>query len=169
MAAGRGRQISEFEDNLAYRATSRTARDTQGNRLEKNKKRKKQSLKLSSISNLIFTFRNYVFQQKKFTQYTVRGSRLGSNRHTDCQNYILNISLLILEHLLMTGHFRRPINPIKFECQLIFIPGSIPGSQNVSSPNLFQLKEILEVGCWFVCFFFQYNYNQLAPTVVHTY
>lgn len=59
----------------------------------------------------------------------------------------------------MTGHFRRLINPIKFECQFIFTPGSIPGSQIVSSPNLLPnsalLEEILEVGFFFF-FFFRY-------------
>jgi hypothetical protein len=37
---GRGRQISEFEANLVYRVSSRTARDTQRKPLSKNRKTK---------------------------------------------------------------------------------------------------------------------------------
>jgi hypothetical protein len=35
---GRGKQISEFEDSLVYRVSSRTARATQKNPVSKNKK-----------------------------------------------------------------------------------------------------------------------------------
>jgi hypothetical protein len=42
---GRGRQISEFEANLVYRVSSRTARDTQRNPVSKNKKKKKKEKK----------------------------------------------------------------------------------------------------------------------------
>jgi hypothetical protein len=35
---GRGRWISEFETSLVYRVSYRTARDTQGNPVSKNKK-----------------------------------------------------------------------------------------------------------------------------------
>jgi hypothetical protein len=38
---GRGRRISEFEASLVYKVSSRTARATQRNRLEKPKKKKK--------------------------------------------------------------------------------------------------------------------------------
>jgi hypothetical protein len=38
---GRGRQISEFEDSLVYRVSSRTARATQRNPVSKNKQTKK--------------------------------------------------------------------------------------------------------------------------------
>jgi hypothetical protein len=37
---GRGRQISEFEANLVYRVSSRTARATQRNPVSKKKKKK---------------------------------------------------------------------------------------------------------------------------------
>jgi hypothetical protein len=37
---GRGRQISEFEDSLVYRVSSRTARAIQRNPVSKNQKRK---------------------------------------------------------------------------------------------------------------------------------
>jgi hypothetical protein len=37
---GRGRQISEFEANLVYRVSSRTARATQRNHVSKNQKKK---------------------------------------------------------------------------------------------------------------------------------
>ena len=36
---GRGRRISEFEDSLVYRVSSRTARATQRNPVSKNKKK----------------------------------------------------------------------------------------------------------------------------------
>jgi hypothetical protein len=36
---GRGRRISEFEDSLVYRVSSRTVRTTQRNPVLKNKKR----------------------------------------------------------------------------------------------------------------------------------
>jgi hypothetical protein len=39
--SGRGRQISEFEASLVYRASSRTARTTQRNPVSKNQKKKK--------------------------------------------------------------------------------------------------------------------------------
>jgi hypothetical protein len=38
---GRGRQISEFEDSLVYRVSSKTARATQRNPVSKKKKKKK--------------------------------------------------------------------------------------------------------------------------------
>ena len=37
---GRGRQISEFEDNLVYKVSSRTVRATQRNPVSKNKQTK---------------------------------------------------------------------------------------------------------------------------------
>jgi hypothetical protein len=40
---GRGRQISEFQDSLAYRLSSRTARATQRNPVSKNKQTNKQT------------------------------------------------------------------------------------------------------------------------------
>jgi hypothetical protein len=40
---GRGKQISEFEANLVYKVSSRTARATQRNPVSKNKKQKKQN------------------------------------------------------------------------------------------------------------------------------
>jgi hypothetical protein len=40
---GRGRRISEFEANLVYRVSSRTARATQRNPVSKNKKTKQQN------------------------------------------------------------------------------------------------------------------------------
>jgi hypothetical protein len=41
----RGRQVSEFEASLVYRASSRTARDTQRNPVSKEKKRKEKKRK----------------------------------------------------------------------------------------------------------------------------
>ena len=41
ISASRGRQISEFEGRLVYRASSRTARATQRNPVSKKKKKKK--------------------------------------------------------------------------------------------------------------------------------
>jgi hypothetical protein len=38
---GKDRQISEFEDSLVYRVSSRTARATQRNPVSKNQKKKK--------------------------------------------------------------------------------------------------------------------------------
>jgi hypothetical protein len=38
---GRGRQVSEFEDNLVYRVSSRPARAIQRNTVSKNPKNKK--------------------------------------------------------------------------------------------------------------------------------
>jgi hypothetical protein len=45
---GRGRRISEFEDSLVYKLSSRTARDTQRNPVLKNqiKKEKKKEKKV---------------------------------------------------------------------------------------------------------------------------
>jgi hypothetical protein len=40
---GRGRQISEFEDNLVYKVSSRTVRATQRNPVSKKQKTKKQN------------------------------------------------------------------------------------------------------------------------------
>jgi hypothetical protein len=40
---GRGRQLSEFEDSLVYRVSSRTARATQRNPVLKKEKRLKRS------------------------------------------------------------------------------------------------------------------------------
>jgi hypothetical protein len=42
---GRGRQISEFEANLVYKMSSRTARATQRNPVSKNKKQKQKTNK----------------------------------------------------------------------------------------------------------------------------
>jgi hypothetical protein len=41
---GRGRRISEFQDSLVYRVSSRTARATQRNPVWKNLKKKKSVL-----------------------------------------------------------------------------------------------------------------------------
>jgi hypothetical protein len=45
---GRGRQISEFEASLVYRASSRTARTTQRNPVLKNQKKKKKKKRKES-------------------------------------------------------------------------------------------------------------------------
>jgi hypothetical protein len=45
---GRGRQISEFQDSLVYRVSSRTASATQRNPVLKEKKNKKQKTKKKS-------------------------------------------------------------------------------------------------------------------------
>jgi hypothetical protein len=42
---GRGRRISEFEANLVYRVSSRTARATQRNPVSKNQKKKERKKK----------------------------------------------------------------------------------------------------------------------------
>jgi hypothetical protein len=42
---GKGRQISEFEANLVYRMSSRTARAIQRNPVSKNQKKKKKKRK----------------------------------------------------------------------------------------------------------------------------
>jgi hypothetical protein len=42
---GRGRQISEFEDSLVYRVSSRTARATQRNPVSKKQKKKNKKKK----------------------------------------------------------------------------------------------------------------------------
>lgn len=44
----------------------------------------------------------------------------------------------------MTGHFRGQINPVKFDCQFVFIPGSIPGLQIVSSTNVLPTSVLLK-------------------------
>jgi hypothetical protein len=43
---GRGRRISEFEDSLVYRVSSRTARDIRKNPFSKNKQNKKERKKM---------------------------------------------------------------------------------------------------------------------------
>jgi hypothetical protein len=42
---GRGRRISEFEDSLVYRVSSRTARAIQRNPVSENQKKKKKKKK----------------------------------------------------------------------------------------------------------------------------
>jgi hypothetical protein len=42
---GRGRRISEFEDSLVYRVSSRTARATQRNPVSENQKKKEKKKK----------------------------------------------------------------------------------------------------------------------------
>jgi hypothetical protein len=42
---GRGRWISEFQDSLVYKVSSRTARATQRNPVSKNQKKKKKKKK----------------------------------------------------------------------------------------------------------------------------
>jgi hypothetical protein len=44
---GRGKWISEFEDSLVYRVSSRTARDTEKNLSRKKKKKKKDCVDIS--------------------------------------------------------------------------------------------------------------------------
>jgi hypothetical protein len=58
---GRGRRISEFEDSLFYRVSSRTARAIQRNCLEKNKKQKtnKQTKKTKKQNKTTTTKNNW--------------------------------------------------------------------------------------------------------------
>jgi hypothetical protein len=46
---GRGRQISEFEDSLVYRLSSRTARATQGNPVSGKKIKIKNGVKMTDM------------------------------------------------------------------------------------------------------------------------
>jgi hypothetical protein len=62
---GRGRWISEFEDSLVYRVSSRTARATQRNPVSKNRKKKK--LNREGIGM------GYLPQMIKFEHYGVSG------------------------------------------------------------------------------------------------
>jgi hypothetical protein len=57
---GRVRQISEFEDGLGYRVSSRTARTTQRNPVWKNqKKKKKKKIDFRKIVNVRFVYNSY--------------------------------------------------------------------------------------------------------------
>jgi hypothetical protein len=51
---GRGRQISEFEDSLVYKVSSRTARATQRNPVLKQTKTKKKKKKKSKNPKNVF-------------------------------------------------------------------------------------------------------------------
>jgi hypothetical protein len=57
---GRGRQISEFEANLVYKVSSRTARAIQRNPVSKNqkkeKKKKKKKKKKEKKKNFTFIY-----------------------------------------------------------------------------------------------------------------
>jgi hypothetical protein len=48
---GRGRRISEFQDSLVYRVSSRTARTIQRNPVSKKKKKKKKFRKVKNMIN----------------------------------------------------------------------------------------------------------------------
>jgi hypothetical protein len=50
---GRGRQISEFEDSLVYRVSSRTARATKRNPVSKKKKKKRKKKKKEGNAVLV--------------------------------------------------------------------------------------------------------------------
>jgi hypothetical protein len=50
---GKGRRISEFQDSLVYRVSSRTARATQRNPVSKIKKQKKQNKKKDSLDETV--------------------------------------------------------------------------------------------------------------------
>jgi hypothetical protein len=52
---GRGRQISEFENNVVYRVSSRTARAIQRNPVSKNQKKKKKKKKKIFLASTIPT------------------------------------------------------------------------------------------------------------------
>jgi hypothetical protein len=49
---GRGRQISEFEDSLVYRVSSRTARATQRNPVQKQNKQTKKNPLIVKIERI---------------------------------------------------------------------------------------------------------------------
>jgi hypothetical protein len=50
---GRGRQISEFEDSLVYKVSSRTARAIQRNPVSKKQKTKKFMVNPSALASLV--------------------------------------------------------------------------------------------------------------------
>jgi hypothetical protein len=50
-SGGRGRQISEFDDSLVYKVSSRTARATQRNPISKNQKKKKKEERKKETCN----------------------------------------------------------------------------------------------------------------------
>jgi hypothetical protein len=50
---GRGRQVSEFEDSLVYRVSSRTARAVQRNPVLKNQNKKQTNKKENKIESLM--------------------------------------------------------------------------------------------------------------------
>jgi hypothetical protein len=63
---GRGRWISEFQDSLVYRVSSRTARAIQRNPVSKNKQTNKQKQKKQKNKN-----KNKTKQQKTKTAYGI--------------------------------------------------------------------------------------------------
>jgi hypothetical protein len=65
---GRGRWISEFQDSLVYKVSSRTARATQRNPVSKNQKKKKKKKKKEKeyiTSSCFLAYLNaYIYAQR---------------------------------------------------------------------------------------------------------
>ncbi len=85
---GRGRWISEFEANLVYRVSSRTARATQRNPVSKNRKKERKEGKIIFLK-----------MEKMFQIFKV-GSVLGSCIR--CVFFLLSESFTVCMFLLMS-------------------------------------------------------------------
>lgn len=143
MAGGRSRQISELEASLVYRATGQLRGYTEKPCLEGAGV----SLKLSSINILIFmSLKKLRCSTEKV--YSVHGKKQPARQQKE--HWLLKLHLKQISPDFrtstpsVTGPFRGPINPIKFDCQLVFIPGSIPGLQIVSSTNVLPTSALLK-------------------------
>jgi hypothetical protein len=112
---GRGRQISEFEDSLVYRVSSRTARAAKRNPVSKNQKKKKQNKtkkKTKKNKKLYGDKHGYKFKAKcKSSLYNKSGNTFKAKRvlylqdrnngHKDCLSE--EILLVFQDHQVLEG------------------------------------------------------------------